>query len=292
MQARASASALRGFDVAVTLDDHRIAAASMAGREAEAARAVRNAVGWMDDAKWIDFEAQSNPPELTACVIVRTPGRSVGRAAGGLVIRRLWEGRLQPWSPIIVRDLAWGQTLILIGIEDPDRDRGLRRDAAANNACIVSSPCQHNWLTALLDFIEPDCVSDPMDRRAMVAGMRMARKPLHTPELAPYFDGDALSGPEAHSDDELLHYARQYGSTSYHPIGTARIGPAADRTAVVDDQLRVHGLVGLASAWSTGRSCPPCSSANTYCANLMMAEKASDMIRGRQALAPVDGIAA
>ena len=52
-------------------------------------------------------------------------------------------------------------------------------------------------------------------------------------------------GPRCETDDELLDYARQYGSTAYHLIGTARMGPATDRTSVVDDQLRVHGLAGL-----------------------------------------------
>ena len=107
--------------------------------------------------------------------------------------------------------------------------------------------------------------------------MRLARKLLHTPELAPYFDGDALPGPEAQSDDELLDYARQYGSTAYHLIGTARMGPATDRTAVVDDQLRVHGLQGLRVVDAS--IMPNMPSANTYCSTMMIAEKASDMIR-------------
>ena len=79
-------------------------------------------------------------------------------------------------------------------------------------------------------IIQPNYLADPMDRRVLIAGMQLARKLLHTPELAPYFDGDALPGPEAQTDDELLDYARQYGSTAYHLIGTARMGPATDRT--------------------------------------------------------------
>jgi choline dehydrogenase len=138
--------------------------------------------------------------------------------------------------------------------------------------------------------IQPNYLTDQMDRRVLVAGMRLARKLLHTPELAPYFDGDVLPGPEAQNDDELLDYARQYGSTSYHLIGTARMGPATDRTAVVDDQLRVHGLTGLRVVDAS--IMPNMPSANTYCSTMMIAEKAADMIRGRPALAPVEGIAA
>ncbi len=139
-------------------------------------------------------------------------------------------------------------------------------------------------------IIQPNYLTDQMDRRVLVAGMRLARKLLHTPELAPYFDGDALPGPEAQRDDELLDYARQYGSTAYHLIGTARMGPATDRTAVVDDQLRVHGLAGLRVVDAS--IMPNMPSANTYCSTMMIAEKAADMIRGRPALSPVEGIAA
>ena len=92
------------------------------------------------------------------------------------------------------------------------------------------------------------------------------------------------------SDDEFLDYARQYGSTAYHLIGTARMGPATDPTAVVDDQLRVHGMQGLRVVDAS--IMPSMPSANTYATTMMIAEKAADMIRGRPPLAPVEGIAA
>ena len=53
-------------------------------------------------------------------------------------------------------------------------------------------------------IIQPNYLSDPMDRRVLLGGMRLARRLLHTPELAHYFDGDVLPGPDAQSDDELL----------------------------------------------------------------------------------------
>ena len=139
-------------------------------------------------------------------------------------------------------------------------------------------------------IIQPNYLSDPMDRRVLIAGMKLARRLLHTPELAHYFDGDMLPGPDVRSDDELLGYAREYGSTAYHLIGTARMGPATDPTAVVDDQLRVHGMQGLRVADAS--IMPSMPSANTYATTMMIAEKAADMIRGRPPLAPVEGIAA
>ncbi len=139
-------------------------------------------------------------------------------------------------------------------------------------------------------IIQPNYLKDSFDQSVLVKGMHLARKLLHTQALAPYFDGDQLPGPDVRTDDEWLSYARQYGSTAYHLIGTARMGPAGDRTSVVDDQLRVHGLQGLRVVDAS--IMPSMPSANTYSATMMIAEKASDMIRGRHALAPVDGIAA
>ncbi len=138
--------------------------------------------------------------------------------------------------------------------------------------------------------IQPNYLADPMDRRVLIAGMKLARRLLRTPELGHYFDGDMLPAPEVQSDDEFLGYARQYGSTAYHLIGTARMGPATDPTAVVDDQLRVHGMLGLRVADAS--IMPTMPSANTYATTMMIAEKASDMIRGLRPLAPVEGIAA
>jgi choline dehydrogenase len=138
--------------------------------------------------------------------------------------------------------------------------------------------------------IQPNYLSDPIDRRVLLGGMKLARRLLHTPELAHYFDGDVLPGPEVQSDDEWLAFAHQYGSTAYHLIGTARMGPVTDPTAVVDDQLRVHGMEGLRVADAS--IMPSMPSANTYATTMMVAEKASDLIRGRPALPPVEGIAA
>jgi choline dehydrogenase len=139
-------------------------------------------------------------------------------------------------------------------------------------------------------IIQPNYLKDANDRRVLLAGMRLARKLMHTPQLAPYFEHDELPGPAAQSDDEWLDYARNYGSTAYHLIGTARMGPASDRTTVVDDQLRVHGVQGLRVVDAS--IMPSMPSANTYSATMMIAEKASDMIRGRAPLPMVEGIAA
>ena len=139
-------------------------------------------------------------------------------------------------------------------------------------------------------IIQPNYLADPMDRAVLLAGMRLARKLLLTPELAPYYDHELLPGEQVRSDDELLDFARRYGSTSYHLIGTARMGPASDPTAVVDDQLRVYGLDGLRIVDAS--IMPTMPSANTYASTMMIAEKASDLIRGQTPLPAADRLAA
>ncbi len=125
-------------------------------------------------------------------------------------------------------------------------------------------------------IIQPNYLKDPMDQRVMARGMRLARQLLHTGALAEFFDRDELPGAHVHTDDEWLDYARQYGSTSYHLIGTARMGPVTDKTAVVSDELLVHGIQGLRVVDAS--IMPNVVSGNTQAAVMMIAEKAADMI--------------
>ena len=134
--------------------------------------------------------------------------------------------------------------------------------------------------------VQANYFSDPYDREVLLRGMRLARKLLHTPELAPFRAAETLPGPHIEGDDELLDFARRFGVSSYHLNGTARMGPASDPMSVVDDQLRVHGLQGLRVADSS--IMPGIPSANICAATMMIAEKAADLIRGRP---PLKGLA-
>jgi choline dehydrogenase len=116
----------------------------------------------------------------------------------------------------------------------------------------------------------------------MINGVRLARKLLHRPELGPYFDHETLPGPDVETDDEIFEFLRQYGSTVWHLIGTSKMGLRSNPMAVVDDELRVHGVAGLRVVDASVM--PSMPSANTYASTLMIAEKAADMIRGRTPL--------
>ena len=136
-------------------------------------------------------------------------------------------------------------------------------------------------------IIQPNYLAHATDRQALVGGLRVAQRLLRTPELARYMDRLEMPQQAELSDEEWLDYAAKWGSTCYHLIGTAKMGPATDPTAVVDDELRVHGLHGLRVVDAS--IMPSMVSANTYASTMMIAEKAADLIRGHARAEPLDG---
>lgn len=127
--------------------------------------------------------------------------------------------------------------------------------------------------------IQPNYLTHPDDQRVHLAGMRLLRRFLNTPELEPFLETETLPGTDVQTDDEFLDFARRNGSTTYHLVGTSRMGPRTDPTAVVSDELLVHGLEGLRVADAS--IMPHITSSNTYATTLMIAEKAADLVRGR-----------
>ena len=148
-------------------------------------------------------------------------------------------------------------------------------------------PESHGHVTAVSTdpwddpVIQPNYLHNVMDQQVTLGGIRLIRKLLHAPELAPFLEAETLPGPAVASDDELLQFARENGSTCYHLIGTAKMGPASDPGAVVSDRLLVHGMTGLRVVDAS--IMPMMPSANTYATTLMIAERASDFIRGKAA---------
>ena len=133
--------------------------------------------------------------------------------------------------------------------------------------------------------IQPNYLAEEEDRRVLLAGMKLSRRLLRTRALAPYFDYEVYPGDAVQSDDELLEVARQRGTTTFHVMGTCRMGPESDPTAVVDDQLRVRGLQGLRVIDAS--IMPSMLSANLNAAAMMIGEKGADLVMGKSALEPI-----
>ncbi len=131
---------------------------------------------------------------------------------------------------------------------------------------------------AVKPVIQPNYLAHETDQRVTVAGLRLDRQLLTAPELAQYYDHEVMPGAELQSDEELLDFARSYGTTVFHLVGTCRMG-AAERENVVSDELRVHGIEGLRVVDASVM--PTMPSANTNAATMMIAEKGADLILGK-----------
>ena len=137
-------------------------------------------------------------------------------------------------------------------------------------------------LTAPL--VDPQLLSHPDDVATLLRGFKLGRQISRAPTFASYSAHEVQPGPAAQDDTALIDYIRRAASTVHHPCGSCRMG--ADGDAVVDSQLRVHGLEGLRVADAS--IFPSVVGGNTNAAIVMLAEKAADMIRGIAAPAPID----
>ncbi len=122
--------------------------------------------------------------------------------------------------------------------------------------------------------MHPNYLSTDLDRRTVVASLRVARRVSESPSLARYIRREHAPGPDVVDDDSLLEFARETGVTIFHPSCTCRMGPGPN--SVVDHRLRVRGVGRLRIADCS--IMPSLVSGNTHAGVVMIAEKASDMI--------------
>ncbi len=117
-------------------------------------------------------------------------------------------------------------------------------------------------------------MSAQLDRDVTLEAMRIARRIMTAPSMQGIATDEMTPGINIQSDDELLDWVKKNAETTYHPVGTCKMG--SDPMAVVDDQLRVHGIAGLRVADAS--IMPTLTSGNTNAPSIMIGEKASRMI--------------
>ncbi len=117
------------------------------------------------------------------------------------------------------------------------------------------------------------------------AAVRLIEEIAYRPEMKPFLDKEVAPGRKA-SDPDIDRHIRGTAITVHHPLGTCKMGPSADDKAVVDQELRVRGIDGLRVVDASVM--PDLVGSNINATVMMIAEKASDFIRGRQPLAPAD----
>jgi len=122
--------------------------------------------------------------------------------------------------------------------------------------------------------IQPRYLSRRHDCDTIVAGMKVLRRIMNQTAMRRYIAEERAPKPDCTSDADLLAFAREFGTTVFHPTSTCRMG--SDPTAVVDDRLRVHGIERLRVI--DGSIMPTVVSGNTNAAVVMIGEKGADMI--------------
>ena len=122
--------------------------------------------------------------------------------------------------------------------------------------------------------ITANYLADPRDRKTSVAALRLARRIAEQPALKALIVREVRPGPDARSDEALLEHIARLGATSYHPIGTCKMG--TDAAAVVDPELRVHGIKGLRVADAS--IMPTMVSSNTNAPSFLIGERCAEFL--------------
>jgi choline dehydrogenase len=149
---------------------------------------------------------------------------------------------------------------------------------------LVAIPCRpesRGWLRikspdpSVPPAMQPNYLAARADRETMIAALKISRRIFQTPTMQQYVVGEFWPGAEVYSDEGLLEHAKKTGSTTFHQTSTCMMG--SHDKAVIDTELRVHGIEGLRVVDASVM--PAVISGNTNAATIMIAEKASDLIR-------------
>ena len=124
-------------------------------------------------------------------------------------------------------------------------------------------------------LIDPNYLSDPLDREMSIRGLKLTQEILAQAPLKKYILAERLPGPDVKTDQEYFDFICVHAKTSHHCAGTCRMGP--DEAAVVDTRLRFNGIDGLRVVDNS--IMPTVISSNTNAAAIMIGEKAAEMIK-------------
>lgn len=149
----------------------------------------------------------------------------------------------------------------------------LTRPQSRGEVCLTSADARDSLA------IDPRYYSHPDDMPRLVKGVQKSLEIMHAPAMTPW--RGAMLRPIAANDPEgIAAEMRASSDTEYHPVGTCRMGPAGDGQAVVDAELRVHGVEGLRVADAS--IMPRITTGNTNAPTIMIGEKCAALVRAGQ----------
>jgi len=157
--------------------------------------------------------------------------------------------------------------------------RVARRRGITMNVNVLRSESTGSVHVKSADPAEPPAIrfnflSARADREGLLAAIRKGRELMATPPLKEMTGEEIAPGAHLKTDDEILEWVRNNAETTYHPVGTCKMG--ADPMAVVDNELRVHGIHGLRVADAS--IMPTLTSGNTNAPCIMIGEKCAEMV--------------
>ncbi len=190
-----------------------------------------------------------------------------------------------------VRSKSGGRPILQIhftpgaGGMDAEGNMVASKESGVNSTCCVVRPTSRGWIHAR----DADPASHPRilhnfmgteeDRKLYIEAFRIQREIYESASFQEHATQELIPGPEVQSDEEVLDFWKREGMSVYHPVGSAKMGPADDPTAVVDNELKVHGLEGLRVVDAS--IFPLLPSGNTHAPVVAVAERACDLILER-----------
>lgn len=139
-----------------------------------------------------------------------------------------------------------------------------------------------------MPLIDPNYLAEAYDREVYLEALETARQLGHSPDLDDWRDREILPGPDCSSKAELFDFLQKAAYTHHHPVGTCKMGDSRDADAVVGPDLQVRGIEGLYVIDAS--VIPRITTGPVNAAIIAIAEKASDLLRGRQPIRPGNGV--
>ncbi len=172
------------------------------------------------------------------------------------------------------------QMTFMVGLKDNPRTLPRRHGFVLHVA--VLRPATRGQLElvsadpAARPLMYPNFLQDRDDLQRLIYGLKEARRIIAMPALARYSGNELSPGPTVSTDADLEAFIRANVATTYHPVGTCKMGPTRDPMAVVDSRLRVHGVTGLRVADAS--IMPNIIGGNTSAPSMMIGERAAGFI--------------